>query len=69
MAKTWREGELIDTFKLTRIVLYQTPLMQEWLDVQTPEFNVGEQYCFDKIYPKIDRVTHTKNTPSVSSTY
>ena len=48
--KVWREGEIIDAFKLTRIVTYQTPLMQEWLDVQTPELNVGEQYNFDKKY-------------------
>jgi hypothetical protein len=51
-SKTWREGELIDAFKLTRTVMQQTPLMQDWLDVQTPEFNVGEQYAFDKAYLK-----------------
>ena len=46
--KEWREGELIGTFKLNRIVTYQTPLMQEWLDVQMPELNIGEQYIFDE---------------------
>jgi hypothetical protein len=52
VSKAWREGELIKAFKLTRTVLHQTPLMQEWLDVQTPEFHVGEQYVFDKTYLK-----------------
>jgi hypothetical protein len=46
--KSWREGELIDTFNLNRIITTQTPLMQAWLDVQIPELNVGEQYMFDK---------------------
>ncbi len=46
--KEWREGDLIKTFKLNRIVTYQTPLMDEWLDVQMPELNVGEQYNFDE---------------------
>ena len=46
--KEWREGDLIKTFKLNRIVTYQTPLMQEWLDVQMPDLNIGEQYNFDR---------------------
>ena len=46
--KEWREGEVIKTFKLNRIVTYQTPLMQEWLNVQLPELNAYEQYSFDK---------------------
>ncbi len=45
--KEWREGEIIETFNLNRIITYQTPLMQEWLDVQIPVLNVGEQYIFD----------------------
>ena len=51
--KAWREGELIDSFQLTRIVTHHTPLMQEWLNVQMPEFNLGEQYNFDKSYLKV----------------
>jgi hypothetical protein len=47
--KAWREGELIETFQLNRITTYETPLLQEWLAVQLPEFNAGEQYYFDKI--------------------
>ncbi len=46
--KNWMEGELIDTFKLNRIVTHQTPLMQEWLDIQPPELNIHEQYLFDE---------------------
>jgi len=46
--KEWREGELIETFKLNRIITHSTPLMKEWLDVQPPELNIYEQYNFDK---------------------
>ena len=52
VSKSWREGELIETFRLNRIKEYQTPLMKEWLDVQTPDFNVGEQYNFDNTYKR-----------------
>ena len=51
-SRAWREGELIDAFNLTRIVTHSTALMQEWLDVQTPELNVGEQYNLDRTYLK-----------------
>jgi hypothetical protein len=46
--KEWREGDLIQTFKLNRIVLTETPLMTEWLDVDMPTLNAGEQYIFDR---------------------
>ena len=46
--KNWREGDLIQTFKLNRIITEQTPLMVEWLDVQMPELNIPEQYDFDR---------------------
>jgi hypothetical protein len=52
VVKSWREGELIDAFKLNRIKEYQTPVMQDWLDVQKPDFNVIEQYNFDTTYKK-----------------
>ncbi len=45
-----KEAELVLSFGLTRIVEYQTPLMQEWLDVQPPEFNVVEQFIFEDKY-------------------
>jgi hypothetical protein len=50
--KAWREGELIKTFKLNRILGVKTPLMEEWLDVQTPELNSAEQYNFDRVLVK-----------------
>lgn len=51
--KIWREGDMIETFHLTRIKEYMTPLMQEWLDVQLPpELNVGEQYIFNNTLKK-----------------
>jgi hypothetical protein len=53
--KEWSEGELIRTFALNRIVTVQTPLMQEWLDVQTPELNTVEQYIFDKSLNKAQK--------------
>ncbi|MEY4904696.1 MAG: hypothetical protein RLZZ292_2511 [Bacteroidota bacterium] len=46
--KQWKEGEIIGTFNLNRITQYQTPLMQEWLDVPLLELNIHEQYSFDK---------------------
>jgi hypothetical protein len=48
LKKEWREGDLIKTFKLNRIVTMQTPLMKEWLDVEIPELNVGESYLFEE---------------------
>ena len=46
--KNWSEGELIRAFNLNRIVKQMTPVMAEWLDVQPPVLNVGEQYMFDE---------------------
>ncbi len=51
-AKNWREGELIDVFHLNRIKEYRTPLMEEWLDIQMPDLNIGEQYAFDNTHKK-----------------
>jgi hypothetical protein len=50
--KAWREGELIKTFKLNRILGVKTPLMEEWMDVQMPELNFAEQYNFDRVLKK-----------------
>ena len=55
-SKAWREAELIRAFKLKRMVSpQQTPLMKEWLDVVPPDFNLGEQYNFDKTLDKGQR--------------
>jgi hypothetical protein len=50
--KSWREGELIESFKLKRTDAENTPLMQEWLDVQPPVLNAGEQYLFDRTWAR-----------------
>ncbi|TAE00384.1 MAG: hypothetical protein EAZ97_06130 [Bacteroidetes bacterium] len=52
VSKNWKEGELIETFKLNRINKYQTPLMQEWLEVSMPVFDAFEQVLFDRTYEK-----------------
>lgn len=46
--KNWSEGELLNVFNLNRIVTQITPIMAEWLDVQPPVLNVGEQYMFNE---------------------
>ena len=53
--KSWKEAELIKAFGLTRIVTHQTALMQEWFDVQVPEFNSAEQYNFDRLFSKVEQ--------------
>jgi hypothetical protein len=52
-SKQWQEATLIKTFKLNRITTYQTPLMQEWLDVQNPVFDIVEQANFDKKFKEV----------------
>jgi hypothetical protein len=54
-SKAWREAELIKKFNLNRIVTYQTPLMDEWLEVQMPELNAGEQYNFNNVLIKAQK--------------
>jgi hypothetical protein len=51
--KQYKEAELILLFKLNRIVEYKTPLMEEWLNVENPIFDIGEQYNFDKKYKEV----------------
>ncbi len=47
-SKDWQEANLIKTFNLNKIKEYYTPLMQAWLEVENPTFNVAEQSIFDK---------------------
>jgi len=48
--KQYSEAELIDTFKLIRLVSHQcSTQMQKWLDCETT-LNDGEQYLFDLIF-------------------
>jgi hypothetical protein len=55
--REWSEGELIRTFKLNRIDVDapRTPVMQEWLDVEIPVLNVGEQYMLDQDLAKAQK--------------
>lgn len=46
-AKEWKEGEMILTFKLTKIVERYTPLMQEWFEADLPTLTATEQENFD----------------------
>jgi hypothetical protein len=55
--KQYKEAELILLFGLTKIVNSPTPLMQEWLDVQPPQFNSGEEYLFNKKFKKLFELT------------
>jgi hypothetical protein len=48
-----KEAEIILLFNLKKIIGEKTPLMEEWLDVIPPVFNVGEQYIFDKKYKQV----------------
>lgn len=50
--RNWTEAELVLQFRLSRIVEYQTPLMQEWLEVEVPVLDAVEQAIFDNIYHK-----------------
>lgn len=50
MAKEWKEAELILHFKLNKIVGIQTPLLQEWIEIEDPTFTVRELELFNEIY-------------------
>lgn len=53
--KAWREGELISTFNLIRVIATQTPLMKEWLDNELLELSILEQYVFDRVLNKAQK--------------
>lgn len=48
MAKEWKEAELMLHFHLNKIVATQTPLMQEWFDVDEPIFDDYEMRRFEE---------------------
>jgi hypothetical protein len=52
VGKNWQEGELIETFSLTKIKEYLPPLMKEWLEVDMPNLDMVEQANFDKALRK-----------------
>ena len=53
MAKkvNYTEADLVQMFKLNRIVKTQTPEMVRWLAAPSATLNIGEQYNFDRILP------------------
>ena len=51
--KEWKEGEMIITFNLTKIINNQTPLMKEWLTNEEPIFTIGEKEIFALIYQQV----------------
>ena len=53
--KNWKEGEIIRTFNLNRIYGRPTPLMKEWLDVDTPILNIPEAYNFERALSKLEK--------------
>jgi hypothetical protein len=55
--KEWREGEIILTFKLNKIIEHQTATMQEWLAVIEPNFNAVEQGIFESLLHKALKVS------------
>jgi hypothetical protein len=55
--KEWREGEMILTFKLNKIIEHQTATMQEWLSVIEPNFNAVEQGIFESLLHKALKVS------------
>jgi hypothetical protein len=55
--KEWREGEMILTFKLNKIIEHQTATMQEWLSVIEPNFNAVEQGIFGSLLHKALKVS------------
>ena len=58
--KEWQEGEMIATFNLTKIDTSVTPLMEEWLDVENPVFDVVDERIFQKLLSKTNKITTWK---------
>jgi hypothetical protein len=57
--KEWREGEMLVAFQLKKITEIETPVLKEWLTVETPQFSLGEQYIFDGIFARGVRLITT----------
>ncbi len=52
IGKNWQEGELIETFQLKKINYPPTQLMKDWLSVDSPTFDIYEQYIFEAALKK-----------------
>lgn len=58
--KEWQEGEMIATFNLKKIDNSVTPLMEEWLTVDMPNFDVVEEGIFQKLRAKSNKIATWK---------
>ena len=47
--KNWREGDLIQTFKIIPIRNRKTALMEEWLNAPKITLDIAEKTVFDKV--------------------
>ncbi len=57
--KEWREGEIVLAFNLNSVIEPLTPIMEEWMKVEKPNFSVVEQANFDATYA--NGLKHIKN--------
>lgn len=53
--RAWREGDLITTFGLNRIINHLTPLMKEWLNVEMPVLDATESAIFERSIAKAQK--------------
>lgn len=58
--KEWQEGEMIVIFNLKKIDNSVTPLMEEWLAVDLPKFDVVEEGIFQKLTAKSNKIATWK---------
>jgi hypothetical protein len=58
--KEWQEGEMIVTFKLTKIDTYYTPTMTEWLSVSDPHLDMVDEAIFQRQLLKVKKIASWK---------
>ncbi len=54
--KEWKEGEIALAFGLKKIDTYYTVLMQEWLAVEMPVFDIREAGNFEELVKKMPKI-------------
>ncbi len=54
--KEWKEGEIALSFGLKKIDTYYTPLLQEWLAVEMPVFDIREAGNFEELLKKTPKI-------------
>jgi hypothetical protein len=58
--KEWQEGEMIVTFKLTKIDTYYTPTMTEWLSVSDLHLDMVDEAIFQRQLLKVKKIASWK---------